>query len=60
METLSNYNTFLICSEYCHEAGMIPAGWSDLQPVCKDSKGAIPLDDTPHHADLLRSEELQR
>lgn len=26
----------------------------------QDSKGAIPLDDAPHHADLLRSEELQR
>lgn len=29
-------------------------------PVCEHSKGAVSLDDAPHHADLLRSEQLQR
>ena len=29
-------------------------------PVCEHSKGAVSLDDAPHHADLLRPEELQR
>lgn len=51
METLSNDS---------REAGMVPAGRSGLQPVREDGKGAIPLDDAPHHADLLRPEELQR
>lgn len=29
-------------------------------PVCENSKGAVSLDNASHHADLLRSEELQR
>lgn len=29
-------------------------------PVCKHSKGAVSLDDAPHHADLLWPEQLQR
>ena len=28
-------------------------------PVCEHSKGAVSLDDAPHHADLLRPEQLQ-
>lgn len=30
------------------------------RPVCQHSKCAVPLDNTPHHADLLWPEELQR
>lgn len=29
-------------------------------PVCEHSKGSVSLYDTPHHADLLWPEELQR
>ncbi|TNN65649.1 hypothetical protein EYF80_024178 [Liparis tanakae] len=33
------------------------SGWSNTNT---HSKGAVSLDDAPHHADLLRPEELQR
>lgn len=39
---------------------MMTNGYSHVVPVCEHSKGAVSLDDAPHHADLLRSEELQR
>lgn len=29
-------------------------------PIREHSKCAVPLNDAPHHADLLRPEELQR
>lgn len=43
----------------CHQSGIIHHV-GGLQPVGQHSKGAISLDETPHHADLLWSEELQR
>lgn len=54
-----------------HQASCVPSissGWrvintggnSHFVPVCKHSKGTVSLDDAPHHADLLRSKELQR
>lgn len=39
---------------------IVADGRNRLLPVCKHGKSAISLDDTAHHADLLRSKELQR
>lgn len=39
---------------------MITDGSGHSVPVCEHSKGTVFLDDAPHHADLLRSKELQR